>query len=418
MADRYWVGGSGTWNTSSTTNWSATSGGASGASVPTASDNVIFNSATTYTVTLTGALTCLDFTVSAGTVTFTSTGTPTISGSMSLVAGTVWSASGAITFNATTTGKTVTTNGVSIAGRFVFDGVGGGWTLGSALTSTNTSASTAGVIWTNGTFNTGNFNITTASSPSFATATGTKTVNLGSSTLTGAYASGPGGDFIYFGGSAGDAGLTLNAGTSTLTSSTGGTSSFYGSGKTFYNVNLRTATTYLTGTNIDGANTFNNLTIYGSSSNTYNIVTLYANQTINGTLSLGSTSQTAAQGGAPMHVKSSGGNSGTTYTLTAAAVSLLGVTFQNITAAGAAAPFTGTNIGNAGGNTNITATASKTVYWSLAAGGTWQVGTSGSIAFATSSGRRSSTHQSAACSRHCDHRQHRADHGQHNYHFP
>jgi hypothetical protein len=83
MADRYWVGGAGTWNTSSTTNWSATSGGASGASVPTAADSVFFDQASTYTVTMTGALRCLDFTVSAGTVTFASTGTPTISGSMS-----------------------------------------------------------------------------------------------------------------------------------------------------------------------------------------------------------------------------------------------------------------------------------------------------------------------------------------------
>ena len=36
MADRYWVGGAGTWNTTSTTNWSTASGGSSGASVPTA----------------------------------------------------------------------------------------------------------------------------------------------------------------------------------------------------------------------------------------------------------------------------------------------------------------------------------------------------------------------------------------------
>jgi hypothetical protein len=63
MADRYWVGGSGSWN--STTKWSATSGGASGASVPTASDNAIFdaNSATAhYTVTVTDNATCADLT--------------------------------------------------------------------------------------------------------------------------------------------------------------------------------------------------------------------------------------------------------------------------------------------------------------------------------------------------------------------
>ena len=34
MADRYWRGGTGAWSTA-TTNWSLTSGGAGGASVPT-----------------------------------------------------------------------------------------------------------------------------------------------------------------------------------------------------------------------------------------------------------------------------------------------------------------------------------------------------------------------------------------------
>ena len=64
MANRYWVGGTGSWTTSSTTNWSASSGGSSGASVPTASDSVFFDQVGTYTVTCTGALACLDFTVS------------------------------------------------------------------------------------------------------------------------------------------------------------------------------------------------------------------------------------------------------------------------------------------------------------------------------------------------------------------
>jgi len=46
MANRYWVGGDGTWDGSSTSHWSASSGGSSGASVPTSSDAVIidFNS--------------------------------------------------------------------------------------------------------------------------------------------------------------------------------------------------------------------------------------------------------------------------------------------------------------------------------------------------------------------------------------
>jgi|GEM_PF-6794433 len=43
MANRFWVSGSGTWNSTSTANWSATSGGASGASAPTAADVALFN---------------------------------------------------------------------------------------------------------------------------------------------------------------------------------------------------------------------------------------------------------------------------------------------------------------------------------------------------------------------------------------
>ena len=66
MANRYWVGGTGTWNTTSTTNWSASSGGSSGASVPTSADSVFFDQNSTYTVTMTGALNCLDITVSTG----------------------------------------------------------------------------------------------------------------------------------------------------------------------------------------------------------------------------------------------------------------------------------------------------------------------------------------------------------------
>jgi hypothetical protein len=53
MADRYWVGGSGTWDNSSTTKWSTSSGGAGGASAPTFNDYVIFDSNSgTGTVTL------------------------------------------------------------------------------------------------------------------------------------------------------------------------------------------------------------------------------------------------------------------------------------------------------------------------------------------------------------------------------
>lgn len=43
MANRYWVGGTGTWNQTSTANWSTTSGGSSGASAPTTTNGVYFD---------------------------------------------------------------------------------------------------------------------------------------------------------------------------------------------------------------------------------------------------------------------------------------------------------------------------------------------------------------------------------------
>lgn len=53
MANRFWVGGSGTWDTTSTANWSTTSGGAPGASAPGAADVANFDANSgTGTVTL------------------------------------------------------------------------------------------------------------------------------------------------------------------------------------------------------------------------------------------------------------------------------------------------------------------------------------------------------------------------------
>ena len=72
MADRYWVAaGGGDWTT--TANWSATSGGSGGASVPVAADNVFFDLNRTGTITSagsSGSTACRDFNVSNGNYTF------------------------------------------------------------------------------------------------------------------------------------------------------------------------------------------------------------------------------------------------------------------------------------------------------------------------------------------------------------
>lgn len=55
MAVYYWVGGSGTWNSVTTINWAASSGGAGGAGVPTSTDDAVFdaNSGTAATIVVT-----------------------------------------------------------------------------------------------------------------------------------------------------------------------------------------------------------------------------------------------------------------------------------------------------------------------------------------------------------------------------
>jgi hypothetical protein len=60
MATYYWVGGSGTWDTVSTANWSLTSGGAGGAGVPNAADVALIDAnAGAGTITLGSNVSCL-----------------------------------------------------------------------------------------------------------------------------------------------------------------------------------------------------------------------------------------------------------------------------------------------------------------------------------------------------------------------
>lgn len=356
MADRYWVGGAGTWNTTSTTNWSASSGGPSGASVPTAADNVFFDQAGIYTVTCTGALTCLDITVSGGTVTFASGTSPTfaISGSMSLIGSTVWSSSGAITFNATTTGKTVTTNGVALSSNTIsFNGAGGGWTLGSALTS---SSGTLSII--QGTFDTSASGYAVTFLSFTSAVTSTRVINLNSSivSVTG----------VTSALNITVTGLTYNYGTSELRLTSSGTltPTYAGSGVNLGNITI-SSTSNPSVTFTGGPWVMNNLKITPSTSAGSKTVAFANNATITGTLSQAAPTspwfRTLITSSAVQSVR----------TLTVAAASLTDVDFAVITITGAAAPVSGTRLGNCGGNSGITFTAAKTVYWGNTAGASW-----------------------------------------------
>ena len=140
----YWVGGNGTWDATSSTNWSNSSGGSGGFAAPGLLDTVVINANSgSPTVTLSGQIFSGDLNTTGATCTLSSTGTLTINGSMTLSATTTWSASSVLTFVGT---GTVTTNAVSIASPITLNGASQTLTLGDNLTTTGAFTLTAGTL--------------------------------------------------------------------------------------------------------------------------------------------------------------------------------------------------------------------------------------------------------------------------------
>jgi hypothetical protein len=191
------------------------------------------------------------------------------------------------------------------------------------------------------------------------------TVNGGTLTLNGSTLSASGTFTVSSG--------TLNAGTSTINLSSA-SPTFAGGGRTYYNVGFTSAAISTASTT--GANTFNNLTIAARTASGIGVVSFAANQTINGTFTL------SAGANATMRRFVRSDAIGTTRTLTCAAVSFADDDFRDITIAGAAAPASGTRLGDCKGNSGITFGAGVNKYWNLAAGGNW----GGAIGWATTSG--------------------------------
>ena len=356
MANRYWVGGTGTWDATTTTNWASASNGTAGASAPTSVDSVFFDSssnATAYTVTIGTNAAALDVSIvgpASGSVTITSSATSVLNvyGSWSNAAtGVVFSTTtGAIiNFLATTTGKTVTTNNITLGGMTViFNGVGGGWTLGSAFTHTQVFTVTAG------TFNTGNFTLVSGGFSS--SGTGVRSITLGTSTVT-------------LSGSAAwtlttTTNLTFSGASSTINCS--GTTATFAGGSLTYNVVNFTNVTGATH-NITGTNTFATLSFTSRTTDGLVNIILANNQTITGTLTLGAGNTAIRR----VFVQST--TIGIQRTLTVATVATLAdVDFADTIAAGASGTWSGTRLGNCKNNSNITFPTAKTVYFSSSAG--------------------------------------------------
>lgn len=369
MATLYWGGGTGTWDGFTTGNWYTDVGRTTlSTRAPSAEDDVVFDSAsnaTAYTVTISNNTTvCRNVTIAgpaSGNLTLAGTGTWFIYGNATFPA-----TGFTRTYSATATfygvgSHTITTNGISFASTFAFSG-SGTYTLQDALNNG------AGAININaGVFNTDGKNLTCGNITASAGAVA-GTLTLGASTVsaTSITANAP---------------ITINAGTSNITLSAtnaaiGGGTNY--TGNTFYNVTF--SSNAIAESGIRNNNTFNNLTFTTKSAAGVSNVVLYGNQTVTGTLTISGQSSVNRY-----FVRSD--TIGTPRTLTVGTVAALtDVDFRDIAVAGASSPWSGTRLGNCGGNTNITFPAAKTVYWNGTTGGVW----SGNF-WATSSGGAVST---------------------------
>ena len=127
MATYYWVGGSGTWDDVTTTNWAASSGGSGAAGVPTNVDNVVFdansNSGTDpFTVTAPSG-TCANLTV--GSLDGAMTLTPSdliVTGNITVPASNFSFSAGVMYLYLINNNVTITSNGVSFPTFVILDG--------------------------------------------------------------------------------------------------------------------------------------------------------------------------------------------------------------------------------------------------------------------------------------------------------
>ena len=164
---RYLVtGGTGVWN--STTNWSATSGGASGASVPTILDDVIIDILSlnaNITVNTTSA--CLTLNISSYIGTFAMNAQLTVNGNITLSSGMNISGTGLLNF---LNSSTLTSNGKTWSSPISFGGTSKVYTLADDWTCTaNVNFGGVGTIINGNTFYLSSGLATTASSTSGTT---------------------------------------------------------------------------------------------------------------------------------------------------------------------------------------------------------------------------------------------------------
>ena len=246
-ANRYWVGGTGTWNNTLTTHWSTSSGGSSGASPPGSSDAAIFDSnsgpgGTQVTINQTGGVSVASINTSGfvgGVGGAGSTGAITVSGNADLSGAQSF---GSSTITLTGTGSQTLTGGGNWGGNIIQNGAGGTYAIQENFASGFGNKYTL----TAGTFSANNFNIA-GITEFISTGNATRAITMGSGTWT---FTGTGTVWNVSG-----TGITINGNTSTIIlTGQSGDATFTGGGNTYNNITFSlTAGSNFT---LTGANTF------------------------------------------------------------------------------------------------------------------------------------------------------------------
>lgn len=367
MATRYWVGGNGYWHKTATANWSATSGGAGGASAPTSADDVIFDANSgsgTCTPSYSGGRgVCKSITTTGytGTIFGSFLGEIYVYGSITIGSGTTVSSGyntqqfilcGSAGGNITTGGKSFRifiTSSSDLGGEVTQVPATGTWVLqdnlvhssgndaflyianGSTATlNLNSKQITYGKLQCGG--GTVNFGACTGNFNSLQN-TGTSTLNLNTSVLT-------------VNGWAKTTG-TLNAGTSTITMPGGGYNPDDGN-PTWYNITVPASDIST------GVSATNDITLSGAS----NIVS-------NGEIICGGTLTLSGSISQRILVRSA--TPGTYFYISATTLTATYVDFCDVFFGSGKS---GAYFGDCGGNANITFSTPVTRYW-VGSAGSW-----------------------------------------------
>lgn len=250
MATYYWVGGSGTWDNSTKTNWATSSGGAGGNGPPTNADTANFdaNSGTSATVTVASTAVSLSTTVNKSDINLSLSGSPTLctsAGTLTLTTGTITLNNNTLTVGIFSSNNSNTRAVAFGTGQITL--TGSGTTIWSMATATNFSYTGTSKVVANYSGATGTriFNHggtaggTEANSPSIYITAGTDILALTNSAsyktvdFTGFSGSLNNGTRTVYGDLVFSTGMTITAGTSATTfGATSGTQKVTSNGKT------------------------------------------------------------------------------------------------------------------------------------------------------------------------------------------